>query len=38
MQKEENLYHLEQIDEATWKLFQVSSSGKHTKARLLKSK
>lgn len=38
MQKEENKYHLEQLDRNTWKLYRVTDSGKYVKPTVLKVK
>lgn len=38
MQKQENKYHLEQIDAQTWKLFSVTESGEFANPRILKAK
>jgi len=38
MQKDENSYHLDQINDKTWKLYQGSASGKFVKPLVLRVK
>lgn len=38
MQEETNRYHLEQVDEKTWKIYQVAASNEFINPRILKAK
>jgi hypothetical protein len=38
MRPGENRYHLEQVDEKTWKLYHISPSGERGKAIVLHAK
>ena len=38
MQKEENKYHLERLNDKTWKMYRVNAAGKFIKPVILKAK